>query len=125
LPIIVCGCGNESPDVELLDVSGSVYFEGQPMVGALIVFHPLDAGAVTTRPRGYVLDDGSFRLTTFSRNDGIPAGRYAVTVTLRQGDDDDLRTTWLPAHYMAPETSGLSAEIIPGRHQLAPFHLKR
>lgn len=70
--------------------SGSAYYpaggvvklsDGTPCDGALIVFHPIDAGKENDpKPVAECDAQGSFQLTTMSPQDGAAAGEYGVTV---------------------------------------------
>lgn len=68
-------------------VSGKMFWKNSsfPAAGAHVVFHPLDDSSPENWPAGYphgkVAVDGSFSLSTYSDDDGAPAGRYAVLVT--------------------------------------------
>jgi hypothetical protein len=70
------------------------------------------------------MKDGSFRLTTFTANDGAPAGRYVVTITMKDRDADGESTNVLPAKYAKPETSDLHCEVKTGNNELQPFILR-
>jgi len=120
-------CIPGSPAPATHPVRGQVFVDEQPAAGALIVFSRLDgeASAQRQRPRGYVNEDGEFELTTYSLDDGAPAGSYGIAVVWReQHDEDDPPGRYL-AHekYSKPETSGLRAKIQEGQNDLEPFVL--
>jgi hypothetical protein len=126
-----CGQGDHKP---LVPVKGRVLFEGKPVPHALVVFHPLaDNGSQTVRPRGQVAEDGSFELTSYATHDGAYPGAYRVTVewwltraTAKTPEGSNVPpTNRLPARYSKAETSGLSAQITPGVHQLPTLNLNR
>jgi hypothetical protein len=83
------GCGAKSrPEpkgkLPLFPVTGKLLLDGQPMVGATIIFNPTTAfppGAPKQRPRAMVDADGTFHVSTYANNDGAPAGEYKVTVS--------------------------------------------
>lgn len=55
--------------------------DGTPCDGALVVFHPIDAGKENDpKPVAECDAQGSFQLTTMSPQDGAAAGEYGVTV---------------------------------------------
>jgi hypothetical protein len=57
----------------------------KPAAGAMVFFHPIDAtDGELIKPLGYVQEDGSFALTTYTKNDGAPQGEYSVTIEWRQ-----------------------------------------
>jgi hypothetical protein len=54
----------------------------KPAVGALVVFHPVDADPkVPLKPLGKVDENGRFTLTTYVNGDGAPIGDYRITIT--------------------------------------------
>jgi hypothetical protein len=123
---ILAGCGG-SAGVPVHPVRGQVLFKERPTPGALVVFRPLaDSEETSIYPRGYVDDDGSFELTTHTKDDGAPAGAYAVTVSWRQqsDEDEDAGPNLLPNRYLLPKTSDLRVEVKPGVNELPPFRLR-
>jgi hypothetical protein len=101
--------------------------DGESLEGAEIRFCAEDTALQEYPcPRGVVGKDGSFQLTTYARNEGAPAGRYKVTVTLEvipeQGERDDARVV-TPGRYANPTTSDISATVPKGGGELPPFTL--
>ncbi|AMV27812.1 hypothetical protein VT84_25645 [Gemmata sp. SH-PL17] len=90
--LVIPACSSpttDSPRVE--PVSGSVFVNGNPAVGAVVTFHPAaPQGQNKLRPRGVVQADGTFRLTTYTTGDGAATGDYAVTLYWPEKDDPDL-----------------------------------
>ena len=62
-----CGGSDSGPDIDMIPVSGSVAMDGQPLVGAMVEFHPTGG------------TKGKFTLTDFHSNPGCPPGEYGVT----------------------------------------------
>src|SRR5262249_30621145 len=96
-------------------VRGKVYFEGTPAPGAMVTFF-----LVTGEPQrfvrtadGFVEADGTFHLSTYTANDGAPAGEYVVTVVWGKGGDEDAPAarTRLPERYARPEASPLRFRV--------------
>jgi hypothetical protein len=109
-------------------VTGKVLFEGRPAVGAVVQFHPRDqADTKPLVPTGQVGADGSFRLTTYTHEDGAPAGRYAVTVFwgVPAKGGDDYERILVPPRYLSPATSKLTAEVPRQATELPPFQLTK
>lgn len=78
--LLGCGGGGASgPKVKTYPVSGSVAYNGQPLVGAVVVFKSDDEALPGAT--GLTDKEGKFTLTTYSVNDGAAAGTYKVTVT--------------------------------------------
>ncbi len=85
------GC-HKSNSRPVFPVRGQFVFQGRPLAGAFVVFHPLDGSEpLTVEPRAHTGQDGRFVLTTYATGDGAPAGEYAVTVQWpeeRPGEED-------------------------------------
>ena len=76
--VALCGCfGGAPPKPKTVPVSGSVSYNGQPVVGATVTFLCDDA----PRPaRGVTDKDGKFQLSTFEINEGAVIGEHKITV---------------------------------------------
>jgi len=70
------GCGDSGPTV--VPATGIVNYNGQPLAGARVMFHPQDGGARSSH--GTTGADGRFELSTFGTNDGALLGKQTVTV---------------------------------------------
>ena len=73
------------------------------------------------RPTGNVDSSGTFKLSTYDKDDGLPPGDYTATVVWFKGESDNL----LPAIYSKPETSPLKVKVTGGETALQPFKLKK
>jgi hypothetical protein len=99
------GCGGE----RLAPVKGRVVFNGQPVKEAAITFSPtsgenrLEAGTPAT---GFTEPDGTFVLSTFSKEDGALVGTHSVNVVL-----DDTNPAKCKRH------KGLTLEVKPGSNE--------
>lgn len=118
-----------------------VRLDGAPLAGALVILGPIESGYAA---RGTTDAAGRAVLTTFSDADGAVAGRYRVMVSCEEvrpnpavvlpdpktdlegfrkameaaiaaGQPTHLRRQLIPSRYAAFDTSGLAAEIEPGR----------
>jgi hypothetical protein len=115
------GCGESNLQQPTFPVSGTLTYEGQPVAGATIVFHPTDKSKFKwdERPQAKTDADGKFTVFTYKPGDGAPAGDYKVAVALivvgDDGDDQVKRTKGkpasLPAKYADPAQSGLTATV--------------
>jgi hypothetical protein len=119
------GCGGGgSPTAPF---AGQVFVQGQPAVGAAVMFYPLSPAEPRRIPTAVVEPDGSFRLTTLSAYDGAPPGEYAVSITWSDSRREDGETLTGPdrlrLRYAAPISSGLKATVRPGRNAPARFDL--
>jgi hypothetical protein len=109
-------------------VKGLVRFEGKPVEGARVFFHPREKTASpidSYLPSGIVDADGSFELTTYEEGDGAPVGEYEVTITRRteQAKSDEDGDDLIPPLYGSPGTSPLRATVEATTNNLKPFIL--
>lgn len=128
-------CGRSKiPEIQgklpVFPVKGKLLLDGKPLANANLVFHPttpLPKDASQILPRGRTSEDGDFTLTTYSDNDGAPAGKYRVTVSYR-GTHQNLRTNeepdLMPSAYRNPRASVLKAEVQEGDNDLPPLEIK-
>ena len=103
---------------------GKVLFDGQPVAGAQVVLLSLSKGPSADAVTGA---DGSFILSTYTANDGAPAGEYAVTLVWRKPLYDAAGKpgkNLLPARYAQKATSPLKAVIKSGNNNLV-FELQK
>jgi hypothetical protein len=77
------GCDRSGDPLAPWPVEFQVRVADKPAAGATVVLHKVggDPKAAGTKPMGRVDDAGTVRISTFARDDGAPAGEYAVTVT--------------------------------------------
>ncbi|WP_149113963.1 carboxypeptidase regulatory-like domain-containing protein [Limnoglobus roseus] len=110
----------------LVPVRGSVLYQGKPLEGVAVEFHPLfDMGAVKFSPFGKTAADGTFTLV--SGNDGAPVGEYAVTFTYPDPKWDP-QEGGTPADrwkgkYSNAAKSKFKVKIAEGSNDLEPFKL--
>jgi hypothetical protein len=134
------GCNPERPVGKhpVHPVEGQVLFQGKPLAGAEVSFHPVDEakfGDSVPHPTGHTDNDGRFRLTTYTRDDGAPVGSYFVGVAgaaRPESESADLldpkraltKTDVLAGRYLDPRKSKLKAEVKDGSNSLPAFELK-
>jgi hypothetical protein len=126
LAVACAACGKEGP--ELHPVHGQMTFEGQPPVGATVVFQPkASTGAEVLMPSGVVQADGKFSLQTHPHGAGAPAGDYSVLVTWypENARELDNPANKLPAKYSDQAAPLLTATVKPGTNELAPMQLTK
>ena len=98
-------------------VTGRVLFDGVPIPGAEITL---------TRAKGIkgipsvalAQADGSFQMSTYKPNDGVPVGEYKVTVVWREPRVDGIGANRLPAKYASFETTPLMVTVVKGENRL-------
>jgi hypothetical protein len=108
------GCGGP----ETHPVQGKVVFkgEGQPVTGGWLTFEPTDAKARASA-MGDIQKDGTFRLTTYRKNDGAPPGEYRVMIQSPMPDNPDKPPPPdFDRRYTRPETTTLKYTVKPGKN---------
>jgi hypothetical protein len=114
LALSVASCGNGRKP--LYPVQGRVVDgRNKPAFNALVVFHPTDpTGMAGILPQGRVDESGNFKLMTYEKDDGAPAGSYNVTVFWQRpqtspfdGDGPDI----LAGRYNDSKTSKISFTV--------------
>lgn len=131
----IAGCGPSEPKLKpVFPVRGSIFVNGKPASGAVVMFHPLPLPTGKTHAltsRGTVNSDGDFTLTTYNTDDGAPEGDYAVAVywpgkRTGKGDDEssDLPPDRLGLRYSNPATSSLKYRVAAPETKLERFNLK-
>ncbi len=126
------GCGRQGR-LPLVPAAGQVSWRGKPLAGAQVVLVPLGPGAADRpRPAALTGPDGKFRLSTYVKEDGAPAGEYAVTLTwggprkaaglhpLAAGAAPD----YFHGRYGDPKASGLRLTVGPDGGELSPIDLR-
>jgi hypothetical protein len=131
LALLVAGCGGPSRPATSA-VTGRVTYAGKPVPLGQVMFYP-----ETGRPAmGAIGADGTYRLTTFDKDDGAALGHFKVTITamrvtgppapksledeLRQGSAAGKTTIeWLvPEKYSRQESTTLTAEVKAGSNTI-------
>lgn len=73
------GCGNKP---KLVAVTGKVTHDGKSVTGGSVWFHPEGGNeGKTERMSGQLQLDGTFTARTFPHGEGIPPGKYKVTLS--------------------------------------------
>jgi hypothetical protein len=127
--LILTSC-SKGPDYGLLapcPTTGQVLVKGQPVPGMQVTFlHTANWGIEKDflQPRGVTDKDGRFVLTTYTQDDGAPAGEYKVTLVLPVAEVRGMQSgNRLPSIYEKAATTPLKTEVVKGKNELAPFDL--
>ena len=127
---VLCGCDRTPRLTGLVNASGTLTHEGNPVEGASIMFAPAPGSSADNRAASAKTDaSGRFTLMTLVPGDGAFPGTYRVMVNKTEaagggaiestGDaptrfsDDRTRIDYLPQKYRNPETSGIEITIPP------------
>ncbi len=128
--LAAAGCGGSSnPWETVFQTHGQVQLAGKAIPGATLVLYPTDpAVPASIRPTATTDAEGRFRLGTFSREDGAPAGNYRVAVVWHPLVNDrggPVRgPNKLPVKYSQPDTTPLTTRIEATENQLPVLELK-
>jgi hypothetical protein len=114
-------------------VRGKVTYKNQPLVGALVTFHPKGKADTTTVPStGLTKEDGTFVLVTGDR-EGAPAGDYVITVICSEqlpskpgaiSTGPPETRDKLNGAYADRDKSTITVTVKAGENQIDPFDLK-
>lgn len=118
------GCGSKTPPPSPSTVRGKVIFNGQPVVGGMVVFtpHPLRGGS--GKPvRGETGADGTFQLQ-LDNSTQIPPGWYRVSLAPPPVIRDPVagsQSPMFPTKLARPDLSGLEREVQAGKNHVFEF----
>jgi hypothetical protein len=108
-----CGKGVDGRPTPVA-VSGTVFFNQQPSVGAKIMFAPQDHEYAAV---GQTDSNGRFKLQTFEPDDGAVPGKFKIAVTkfevIELPNGGIKENFFLPGRYRDPAKSGLVATVPP------------
>jgi hypothetical protein len=104
---------------QVVPVRGEVFVESkgkrQPAKGAEVFFH-IQNDDLGFNPKGTVEEDGSFQVSTDGPNDGLPVGKYKVTITWHKtkvlmGQKERVGPDLLQGKYKDPNKTPLRATV--------------
>lgn len=76
----LAGCGQSGP--EMVKVTGRVLLDGTGVTAGSVFFHPAADNAFQDDvPSGQLQLDGTFTVKTFPFGEGVPRGKYKVTLS--------------------------------------------
>ncbi len=121
---VIAGCGSGGTGAagrnKVHPVEGSVTYKGQPVEGAIVLFHSVGSDIAAS---GLTDSQGKFRLQTYEANDGAVSGNHRVTVqkvelkTVPNPEDENLgpissEEIWFtPRKYAIADTTPLSHTV--------------
>jgi hypothetical protein len=128
LGLMSAGCWerhSDRPSVYL--AGGQLFFHGMPASNAKVELRaPDDKNLDRLRPHAIVQTGGVFQLTTFTTQDGAPAGVYALTITWPsppKGRFDAEGPDRFKGHYADPRRPVRKVKILPGKNELGRIDL--
>lgn len=107
---MVIGCGGLPATVE-----GVVTLDGRPLSGAIVSFYPDTSGPVAY---GMSLDDGSYRLKTGAKQQGLRPGSYRVTVAASDTQTPEAGDRMTPRVYDDESKTPLRVEVVKGANRI-------
>ncbi|MEQ8785996.1 MAG: hypothetical protein RIC55_06840 [Pirellulaceae bacterium] len=121
----IVGCSGDQ-EVDLMPVHpvvGVLTYQGDPMSRAVIIYHPESKSVVggTVTARGVADENGRYQLTSFTKDDGAPAGNYKVTIYWPEPgpeEADPLPPDRLKGVYAKEKTPKLDAEVSEGENTI-------
>lgn len=123
--------GNSAPPMKTLPVKGTVTINGKPAPGASVQLHPVEGSTapVEVHPRGQVSESGQIEFTTFTPNDGVPAGEYVATIShmkVKVVNGETVAGPQLaPAIFTKPATSTVRVKVTPETRELDPLDFRK
>jgi hypothetical protein len=114
--IALGGCGG-SDRPKTIPIAGRVLIDGQPPGEAgNLAFTPVTAAeGYNKRPAsGAFTADGTYRVMSWSPDDGLVPGHYAITIL-----PGDLNSTKIPVKYHQSGNSGLEVDVPVDQDQIA------
>ncbi len=127
IAMAMAGCSKSDKQLPTFAASGVLYIGGQPAAGANIrLLAPNDDQLKNLVPHAIVEADGQFRLTTFTTNDGDPAGHYVLTVRWpgKPKPGHELGPDRLQGRYADAMHPARQIEITSGANDLGRIDLK-
>jgi hypothetical protein len=124
IAVFLLPCCQKNGNRPVVPVQGEVFYKGQPAQGAQVIFYlQNDPEPLPLNPHGKVQEDGSFQVSTYGRNDGLPEGDYVVTITwqrhkIQMREERAVGPDLLKGRYADPNKPRLRARIEKGMSTL-------
>lgn len=126
MALLLSSCGNDRKAV--YPTKGQVVDKaGKPAAGVAVILHPsADPNDTRHKPAGTTDAQGNFILTTYTENDGAPAGDYLITLEWRPIQKSPLAPELpdrLGGKFRDPKTSPYKATVNKGQNDLPAIQL--
>jgi major membrane immunogen (membrane-anchored lipoprotein) len=134
--VLVSGCGGDQSGLDRrYSVSGKVTYKGEAVPKGGITFEPVNPAPPVGRHASGTIENGYYKLTTSTQDDGALPGEYKVIIVattldmsdmakksgglIHQGDKDfqkavESAKSLVPAKYNKAETTTLKATVTTG-----------
>lgn len=122
---MIAGCGDGRPSV--VPVAGTLTLNGVPVSGAQIGFEPENISGYNRPSMAMTDSEGKFKVGTFGQDDGMPKGKYKVSVFKKDiigevpesfnsedtaANVDSVEYQWtVPQKYSNTSESGITIEV--------------
>ncbi len=123
--VMVCvGCSQDSWHAKTYPAKGKLFVNGEPATNVVVSLLPKGSGVDSRMsiPWGIVDEEGEYVLTTYSANDGAPAGEYLVT--LRWPSSPSAADDRFNDAYFTPDRNVATVVIQKGENEIAEIALK-
>jgi hypothetical protein len=112
--LLICICVGCTRNIRL---GGQVTYsdDGSPLTTGIVCFE-----TDTYTARGNLQPDGTYTLTSVTKNDGLPAGFYRVSVLNAIkgfGEDDAANIPLIDPKYSSGDTSGIVFQVTPSSNR--------
>lgn len=114
--------GTKRKMVPTFPTAGTVTLDGKPLAGATVTFYRLntETDKYVNTADGLTDASGRFKLSTYAKFDGCPAGEFVVTV-VKTGrgyyDGEEELKNKIPAAYATAAKSGIKATVKEGTNE--------
>jgi hypothetical protein len=123
---MLSGCGGtkytDPPVLPVAPVSGTVKFGAQVPAGALVTFVPVSRTEEGIASQGTVRADGTFKISTYGKEDGAPLGDYVVLLQWNKpigGEDGNAGgVNVFPRNYSNPTQSPIKVTVKEGTNEI-------
>ncbi len=111
-PALLFLCVGCSSEPLMIQVEGTVTYQGKPLTNGMINFEPIDPEKGDWSASGLIGPDGRYRLRTRKPGDGIAPGSYRVAVRSDR-EPAGSGASAIPPEYESADRSPLTAEVTP------------
>lgn len=124
----VQGCSSSSGPMTFptYKVSGQVNYGGKPAENVQVYLFPLAAPTIPdipSNPRATTNKNGLFEISTYSENDGAPAGKYQILMIWPDDKSTNEQKQDKLFGWYGPGYSQLEIQVKDGRNNIPPINV--